>query len=195
MSRANSWQVYFDKTKNKPINPFHVRAFNLVQKKDEALDLGAGALVHSKYLLDLGFKHVTAVDLNKVSDDILDTLAKDRFNYHISSFEKFDFTENKYDLINTSYSLPFNPPQSIEQVFNKIKRSLKTGGIFVGQFFGDRDSWKKTKPEMTFHTRQQVEQLLSGLEIIELSEEEKDSKPTIGVLKHWHLFHVIARKH
>ena len=47
---------------------------------------------------------------------------------------------------------------------------------------------------MTFHTREEVERLLSDLEIIELEEKEKDKKPAVGELKHWHIFHIIARK-
>ncbi|MDO8550913.1 MAG: hypothetical protein Q7S39_12285 [Ignavibacteria bacterium] len=47
---------------------------------------------------------------------------------------------------------------------------------------------------MTFHTKQQVENLLSDMEIIELTEEDKDGRTANGTPKHWHVFHVIARK-
>jgi tellurite methyltransferase len=47
---------------------------------------------------------------------------------------------------------------------------------------------------MTFHTKQQVEELLSNMEILELNEEDKDGKTANGALKHWHVFHVIARQ-
>lgn len=47
---------------------------------------------------------------------------------------------------------------------------------------------------MTFHTKKEAEKLLSGMEILEFTEEEKDDKPVVGDLKHWHVFHIIARK-
>lgn len=47
---------------------------------------------------------------------------------------------------------------------------------------------------MTFHTRAQVETLLRPLAIEHLDETEEDGTTLEGTLKHWHLFHIIARK-
>ena len=47
---------------------------------------------------------------------------------------------------------------------------------------------------MTFHTREEVEQLLDGLDVEELNEVDEDGATAIGDRKHWHLFHVVARK-
>ena len=47
---------------------------------------------------------------------------------------------------------------------------------------------------MTFHTRADVEALLEGFEIEHLEEEEDDSVTPRGEAKHWHVFHIVARK-
>ena len=118
----------------------------------------------------------------------------DKVEYVISSFDNYAFPENKFDLVSAQFSLPFNSPQDFNDVFNNIIKSLKAGGIFVGQLFGERDQWNNPETGMTFHTREQVEELLKGLEVLELKEEEKDEKPVVGDIKHWHIFHIIARK-
>jgi hypothetical protein len=46
---------------------------------------------------------------------------------------------------------------------------------------------------MTFHTRAEVEALLAEFEIQGLREQDADGEAVSGP-KHWHVFHVIARK-
>jgi hypothetical protein len=65
--------------------------------------------------------------------------------------------------------------------------------VFCGQLFGTRDEWQATRPHMTFHTREQVEKLLSGMEALYFDEEEKDGTTANGTPKRWHVFHFIAR--
>ena len=46
---------------------------------------------------------------------------------------------------------------------------------------------------MTFHSRPEVEALLDGLDVIRLDETEHEGRAYTGP-KHWHLFHIVARK-
>ncbi len=59
---------------------------------------------------------------------------------------------------------------------------------------GENDEWKKTKPEMTFLSKEEVKELFNGFEIIQFNEIEKDGLTGIGKKKHWHIIEVIARK-
>jgi len=189
------WKDYVEKTKGRNARPFLVKAISYIPHRDECLDLGAGALNDAKYLLEEGFKHVTAVDKEPVAQEIATALPSAHFRYVISSFEEFQFPENKYDLINAQFSLPFGRKENFDIVFEKIKRSLVTGGIFTGQFLGDRDEWNTSSSAMTFHKKEGVKQLLSDMQIIELIEEEKDQPTVIQPKpKHWHIFHIIAKK-
>ncbi|GAB3192593.1 hypothetical protein [Nesterenkonia suensis] len=46
---------------------------------------------------------------------------------------------------------------------------------------------------MTFHTREQVEAVVAGLEVLQLQEHEFD-RPSGRGPKHWHRYDVIARR-
>lgn len=185
---------YIEKTKDLEPRPWLVKALVLVDQKNEALDLGPGALIDTKYLIEQGFKHVTAVDSSNTAQEIYETLPSGKVDYVTSSFENFSFPEDTYDLINAQFSLPFNPKETFPEVFDKVKKSLKEGGIFVGQLFGTRDDWSKIRDDATFLTKEQATALLSDLTIIEFEEEEKDSIPAVGEFKHWHIFNIIAKK-
>ncbi len=190
----NTWKEYFENTKNKGPRPLLIKAVELVKEKDKAIDLGSGAFNDVNYLLSVGFNHIVAVDKVSVAEEILKNLLPAKVSYVISRFEEFDFVENNFDLVNAQYSLPFIEKASFDEVFGKIIKSLKTDGVFVGQFFGDRDEWNKEGSDMTFHTKEEAQALLQGLKVLEFTEEEKDGNTAAGNLKHWHVFHFIAVK-
>ena len=97
------------------------------------------------------------------------------------------------DLVYASFSLPFCPPEAFPRLWKTIRRSLRPGGHFAGQFFGDRDSWYGQR-DMTFHSRRQVLELLRGLNAELFRETEEDGMAYTGP-KHWHYFDVIVGNH
>ena len=64
----------------------------------------------------------------------------------------------------------------------------------MGNFFGEKDSWSKIKPQMTFLPKNQVMELFKDFEIIRFKEIEKDELTGLGEMKHWHIYEVIAKK-
>jgi tellurite methyltransferase len=191
--QQGSWKDYFAKTKDRGPRPLLLRAVPHVTRRDEALDLGAGALNDTRHLLQEGFKHVTAVDRGVVA--IPRTLPRSRFTYTRASFEDYRFPENTFDIVTAQFSLPFIRPAHFKAIFAKMKGSLVVGGIFTGQLFGERDEWNNSSRNMTFLAKRTIDGLLADMEVIELAEEEKDF-PTVGSKqpKHWHLFHIIAKR-
>ncbi|HRH22150.1 MAG TPA: class I SAM-dependent methyltransferase [bacterium] len=185
----SKWQSYYDDTKDRQPAKILVEAVSFVANKNRALDLGAGALTDSKYLLSLGFE-VVAVDQEKFSDQIDD----DKFSFMQSSYQNYEFPEDSFDLINAQFSLPFNGKDGFEILWQKIILALKQDGLFVGQFFGLNDEWNTAESKLIFHSKEQVEVMLSGLEILKLVEIERDGKLASGEPKHWHLFNIIVRK-
>jgi tellurite methyltransferase len=188
----SGWSEYFNNTKDKPARPLLVKALPYVEHREVAIDLGSGALNDSIFLLREGFRKVIALDREPVAEEIAVTLPHERFEYVISPLETFDFPVT-FDLVNAQYSLPFINPEQFESVFYKIISALNDSGIFVGQFFGDRDGWT-LNDKMTFHSKEQVAKLLSGYEIILLEEKENDRPTASGNMKHWHVFDFIIRK-
>jgi tellurite methyltransferase len=100
------------------------------------------------------------------------------------------------DLIYASFSLPFCPPARFPGLWANIRRSLRPGGHFAGQLFGDRDEWsgqRSEKPPMTFCTLRAVRSLARGLKVEMLRETEEDGQSFSGP-KHWHFFDLILEK-
>jgi len=97
------------------------------------------------------------------------------------------------DLINASFCLPFCPPDRFATLWGQVVGALRPGGRFCGHLFGDRDAWA-TYPDLSTHSRSQVEALLTPFTLELLDEEEHPGKTALGESKHWHLFNIVARK-
>ncbi len=189
---SRDWLEYYEITKNKPPSKLLVKALSYVNNRGKAIDIGAGALKDAKYLLGEGF-NVTAMDSSELMAREAEKIVSEKFHYFVSSFADFNFPEEEFDIASAMYALPFNAPKDFTAVFSNIKNSLKNGGIFCGQLFGNKDGWNDQK-EKTFHTKEQAKKLLEGMEVLLFEEEENDSTTANGTPKHWHIFHVIARK-
>ncbi len=188
------WNNYYTKhAKRKPREQV-LRALNLCIKKDKALDIGSGTLAESALFLEQGFKQVVAVDKSVETKNFANYFDTEKFSLHICDFKDFDFIENNFDIINAQYSLPFYGKNNFVEFIETVKKSLKNDGVFVGQFFGDRDGWNIEASNLAFQNKEEVLKLLEGLDLIEFIEEEKDGKTAAGNDKHWHVFHFIAKK-
>ncbi len=192
MSQAPNWVEYYKNTKGAPPSPLLLRALPFVLLKKEALDLGGGNLKDTPTLLQEGF-HVTVVDQESLMRSLAENFPPESLQVIVSSFADFPFPVESFDLVTANYALPFNPPETFDRVFQDVKGSVKKEGIFCGQFFGVRDEWSQN-PQRTFHTKEQVEGFFSAWEVLFFQEEERDGKIADGTPKHWHVFHVIAKK-
>lgn len=192
-SQDSAWPEYYKNTEGKPPRPLLLKALPYVQEKLEALDIGSGALNESIYLLSNGFKHVTAVDKEPVAQKIAEKLSGENFDYVISSIENLDLPSKHYDLINAQLSLPFIPPTVFNEVLKKIVLSIKDGGIFTGQFFGNRDGWNYNE-NMTFLTIEEAKIALSELNVISFEESVFSNVTAAGNMKQWHIFDFIVKK-
>lgn len=187
-----NWTGYINTTKNKLPRQLLVRALEYTKNREVALDLGAGALNESKYLLKSGFKKVIAVD-NEEDSDLISEINHRAFSFENTTIEDYSFLNDYCDLINAQFVLPFVKKEKMDVVMRDIKNSLKKEGIFVGQFFGIKDSWNSLA-DVYVYTEEKVKNLLSGLDIIYFQEEEKDGRTAMDEEKHWHIFHFIAKK-
>lgn len=193
-----NWERFYQFTHDSPPWPLVERAVALLPEGGRALDLGAGAGRDTRYLLAHGFA-VTAVDADAHAAERLRALADERLRVVHSTFEAFPFEPRSYDLISAQFALPFVPEPAFSAVFARLVEALRVeahtpGGIFAGQFFGVNDEWNTPGRRMTFVTRERAEELLRGLEVVELREEDTDSHTADGSPKHWHVFHILARK-
>jgi tellurite methyltransferase len=187
-----TWSAFFRKTKNKPPAALLIEALHYTRKGGKALDVGGGALADARLLLQVGFD-VTVIDKEEQILQIAKDIGSDRLHAKVTTFDRYQYPRETFDLVNAQFSLPFNPPKTFGNVWKHIKDSLVEDGIFCGQFFGDQDTWAKNR-NMTFHKRVNLDTLLGEFEVIKLDEKEWDGTTTVGQQKHWHVFHIIARK-
>ncbi len=194
------WKKYFRKNlKRKPRKQL-IRAFSFCVNKENALDLGAGTLIESKFLIKKGFKNVVAVDNAPEVKKFVKNFNNKKLVFKNIPFQEYDFPKNTFDLVNSQFSLHLYGKNGFSTFIKKIKNSLKPKGIFVAQFLGVRDSWNGNlksatqKADYVFQTKKEALGLLSGLKILEFKEEDEDGKTASGVKKHWHIFYFIARK-
>ena len=193
MNQKNNWETYYKNTQGRPPRKELIEAMKFVVNKGSALDMGAGALQDSKYLLGEGFSKVIALDSEPTLAARGKGIEDKRLEVTVNSFENFDFPNETFDLVNAQYSLPFIQPKQFARVFESIKKSLNKDGVFVGQLFGDRDDWSANE-NMTFFTKKDAEELVGNMEIINFDEEERDGQTAAGDKKHWHVFNLILRK-
>lgn len=192
--RGERFAAYIEARRFDPPRPLLLKAAALAARKDHALDAGAGALNATKYLLSAGFAHVTALDAAPSAQKLAVELPPDRVTFVLSRFEDFAFPAGTYDLVNAEFSLPFIRAENFAAVFVRLLGAVGRGGLFTGQLFGLKDSWNVVDSGMNFHSRAAVESLLSGFELLEVEEEDHPGKTKLGDDKHWHIFHIIARK-
>jgi len=96
-------------------------------------------------------------------------------------------------LVNSSFAMPLCEPEAFHRTWERIREALPSGGRFSGQWYGPRDSWAE-RPGMTFLSRDEALALLRGLDLEMFEEEESDGVTPRGNSKHWHIFHIVARK-
>ena len=184
---------YADLTRTRPASTFVARAEGFCMHKGLALDLGAGALRNTRFLLEKGYS-VTAIDKDPVILEESSILENPKLTAIACTYDEFTFPMDAYDLVVAYNSLPFATREVFENILPAIKSSLKKGGVFCATFFGPHDTWATTKPHMTFTSKEEVQDIFAEMQILEFNEVEEDLPDILGNPKHWHVFEVIARK-
>lgn len=193
------WSSYYEKTGERPPRPTLIRALDALAAEGMpsggmAVDLGCGSGRDTIEILRRGWP-VLAVDAEFAAIGKLlarpDLPAGCEIETQIARYE--DMVLPRCNLVNAGFSLPLCPRDAFPDVWDKIVRALVKGGRFSGQLYGDRDDWVD-RPGMTCLTRDQVLEFLEPFDVELLEEEEDDSTTPRGVQKHWHIFHIVARK-
>ena len=189
---------YYEATREHGASETLREALGYVAGREAALDLGSGAGRDAVFLLSEGFDRVVAVDSHPAGANLLAHLPedlKDHLEFAQAAFDDFNFGSYSFDIINAQYSLPFNPGDTFEEMFGRLKASLKPGGVFAGNFFGDRDEWNTPADKRIYLTKDQVATLFSDMEVVAFEEvDDPEGVTATGTKKHWHRVEVIARK-
>ncbi|RKZ08333.1 class I SAM-dependent methyltransferase [bacterium] len=197
-SELEDWPGYFESVLGKGARETLLAAMDSFLREgfDEGLgvDIAAGEGRDTLELLRQGWR-VVATDNHPAAFPLLWSRVPETSKSRLTAVE-VDFAEMEVpdcDLVNASFALPFCKPEHFPGLWSRIVAAIRPGGRFAGQFFGDRDTWASL-PGRTHHSRNQVEELLTGFEIEMMDEEERDDPPDIRSPKHWQMFHVVAKK-
>jgi SAM-dependent methyltransferase len=193
------WEVYYRAIEGRPLRELFIEATPLlptVPPSDRSLvavDLGCGDGTETLELLRRGWT-VLAVDrspegITRLMESV-SPAERERLSTTVVPYSEVELPTA--DLVYAGLSLPFCDPGEFGDVWRRITSAIRPGGLFVGHLFGPHDSWAGT-PDMTFHTRAEVEALLADFDIEGLREQDEDGEAVSGP-KHWHVFHVIAQK-
>lgn len=204
----SDWPGYFKSVLGKPARDTTLKAIELFARDAAtnsrgpatgmsslfAVDLAAGEGRDTIELLNHGW---TVLAIEMLAEGI--TLLRDRTppahrsRLHTQIANYAHAWWPKCDFLNSSFALPFCPPDQFDPLWRRITTSIRPGGRFAGQLFGDRDSWGRCGHTLP-HSRAQVEHLFADFDFEQLTEEEKDDATADGQPKHWHVFHIVARK-
>lgn len=199
---AAEWRAYYEATAGRPPRPtllWVLERCTAQPGQRRAIDLGCGDGRDTIELLRRGWS-VLAIDAAKVALERLTTRsdlpAAALLTTICGKFEEVDWPPRgwpKVDLVNASFALPLCPPQSFPSLWAKITASLASGGYFAGQLYGERDDWAGN-PVMTILDEASARRLLAAYDIERFEIEESDAVTPRGKKKHWHIFHIVARK-
>jgi len=195
MSKVEGWGEYYDKLRDRPPRKTLVAALDAFGEAPAdalAVDLGCGAGRDIVEILRRGWK-VVAVDSEPEALRQLEARKLDgSITPVLARFEDVPLPIG-VQLVNSSFALPLCEPEKFHALWARIREALPAGGRFSGQWYGTRDSWNG-RPGMTFLDREQALALFAGFEVEMFDEEEADSTTPRGRPKHWHIFHIVARK-
>ncbi|WP_104027844.1 class I SAM-dependent methyltransferase [Vibrio jasicida] len=166
------WRKYYEKALSRP----HSKRTEFVVKLNEsrlnvATDCGCGTGSDIEYLHEQGYQ-VHGFDINPDSIEICQNRFQSNSLVEISesSFEIFDYPKSGVVIANSSL-------------------------FFAGDFMGLKDSWANNyRSSTTPLTESQVMGLFTNFEIIRFHERDETAETSLGKLKHWHTYSVVAVK-
>lgn len=196
-AHTRDWPGYFKAVAGKEPRDTLLKALDLASTPGFTIDLGCGEGRDTVELLARGWR-VLAIDGHEMAVDLtthhprLPAQARERLEIRHAEMETVDLPA--CDLLNASFSLPFCQPDKFDALWERIHAAIRPGGLFAGQLFGNHDTWA-TLPDRSHHTRRQVGAMFRGRYKLEHFEEvQRDGQDARGNAKHWHVFHIVARR-
>ncbi|MBS0547917.1 MAG: class I SAM-dependent methyltransferase [Proteobacteria bacterium] len=195
--RSAGWAAYYTQLRDRPPRKTALAALDRFGTPPDgalAIDLGCGDGRDVVEIVRRGWS-VVAVDSEPTALQQLaarDMPGAERITPVLSRLEDVPLPLGVL-WVNSSFAMPLCEPAKFHALWLRIAEELPAGGRFSGQWYGPRDSWVG-REGMTFLSRKEAEHLLEGFEIEMFEEEEADRVTPRGNPKHWHIFHILARK-
>jgi len=188
------WTEYYEAMESRPLHPTYDFIKPFLEPGQKALELGCGIGHGAIYLSEVGLE-VTAVDafaeaLRRLRRRMPEGMEIETIQ---GDFRTLSFEPDSFDVLIAGFCLFFMSPEDFTAFWPKLVSWIKPGGLFMGQILGVHDTWADREGHNA-HTSEEVKSLLQGFEIVQVQEDERDGETAVGTPKHWHVFHVLARK-
>ena len=159
-----------------------------------AVDLGCGAGIETRALLEAGWVTL-ALDADEASLRRLEAAVPEplRPALTVAVADLEDLVGlPPADLVHAGYALPWVRPERFASTWEAVRGALRPGAWVAVDLFGDRDSWAG-RADVTCHSASAARGLFDGLDLVRFDVEDEDGE-AFGGPKHWHVFHVVARR-
>jgi len=189
-----NWSDYYAAMLERPRHPHYDNLDPHLPNGGDALDLGCGVGQGVLHLLSKGFR-MTAVDAEQEALDILQSRLPSGAPVKLicSSFENLDWKSlGTFDVVVAHFSLFFIAPGVYDRVWKQVVDAVRPDGLLSVQILGVNDDW--VSRGYTVKTNEQIEDMLEPFEVLFMDEVDRDGETAQNVPKHWHVFHVVARK-
>lgn len=190
---------YYSETFIRDIRDDLVFAASLIGDNKVAVDCGCGAGSDIEYLRNKGFI-VHAFDIEEASIRLCEERFKSDEGVFLSQHSFSSYEYPKSDLVVADASLFFCPKQDFDDVWNKICRSINSGGIFCGSFLGPNDTMAGPDydkeafwPNVLVFRESQIRSKLNKFEVLRFTEHNVSGTTPQGVPNKWHIYSVVAK--
>lgn len=184
----SKWTQYHERVAEKPNSLVVSILEKFVTGKSACIDLGAGNLRDSKFLLAQGFERVVAVDKSEESLGFI----SDGIELHIMPIEEYEIEKDTFDFVFSCNTLFFLAPYQIALLFRKILAGLRPGGIFTCNVLGMEDQWVVTGGRVSAFTEPQIKALCKGFKILDIGDIKYIAESEHP--KFWHLWSIVVKK-
>lgn len=199
-ARPAGWTAYYDAVPDRPPSRTLLAALERFEAEPSgateriAADLGCGDGRDTVELLRRGWR-VVAYDADADGVGRLKRRALPEYadRLEVATGRHGEVSWPSVDLVNASLTLGWCAAEAFPGVWEHIVSSLGPGGRFAGQLFGERDSGGGF-PTTTRLSRATIDQLLEPFNVELFREEEVESLTPFGIMKHRHIYDVVARK-
>jgi tellurite methyltransferase len=198
MAERGDWVGYYDEQGEREPRDLLLQvlaSFDREGRTGSAVDLGCGQGIDTAEMLRRGWE-VVAIDatqegIRRLQRRIPEDHAS-RLRTVVTPMQDVEIPSA--DLVHASFSLPYCPPELFPRLWSDLRAAIRPDGRFAGELFGDRDTWAATERDMAFFDIGSARDLFDGMEIESFEEEESEDEGWGDEIKHWHVFHVIARR-
>lgn len=189
------WRKYYNKAMSRTYSPRTERAVQLnTSGLNVAVDCGCGTGSDIAYLAEQGYR-VHGFDINPDAISICHKRFRHDALIEVSEASFEDFTYPTAGVILANSSLFFAEPSVFNNAWRAITDSLAVGGVFGGDFMGVDDSWADGfRLATTTLTQTQVMDLFENFEIVRFHERNEEGSTSMGCIKQWHTYSVLAVK-